>query len=107
MVHKSKWIVVLFAVAIMCVPALAQKAPAKRPAAPPATTNQKSVPITVAKPKECPIPRNELQQVYRMYMKDGSFQPVTQCELLDGGQRVHYRSAERNEWEDVPVALVD
>jgi hypothetical protein len=42
-----------------------------------------------------------------MVMKDGSFQPLSKCEILDGGQRVHYMSAERNEWEDVPNSLVD
>src|SRR4051812_10322619 len=97
---------ILLTVAFLTAAAFAQKPAAKKPV-PPAPASQKSTPITVAKPKQCPIPRNELQQIYRMYMKDGSFQPVTECQLLDGGQRVHYKSAERGEWEDIPNSLID
>ncbi len=58
--------------------------------------------------KKCPITvKEEGQQVYRLIMKDGSFQGISQCQLLDAGQRVHYMSAERAEWEDVPASLVD
>src|ERR1051326_2132992 len=93
-------------IAALTVGAQTKPAP-KRPAAPSksaspsASAPSKSVPLKVAG-QQCPIPRNELQQVYRLYMKDGSLQPVTECEFLDGGQRVHYKSAERGEWEDVP-----
>lgn len=41
----------------------------------------------------------------RLILKDGSYQIVTKYELQ--GDRVHYFSAERNEWEDVPDALID
>src|ERR1051325_5201971 len=98
-------------IAALTVGAQTKPAP-KRPAAPSksaspsASAPSKSVPLKVAG-QQCPIPRNELQQVYRLYMKDGSLQPVTECELLDAGQRVHYKSAERGEWEDVPSSLVD
>lgn len=76
---------------LSCV-ALAQKPAAKTPA---------------ASGKKCPITMSESPQVYRLIMKDGSYQSVSSCELLDAGQRVHYKSAERGEWEDVPTSLVD
>jgi hypothetical protein len=41
----------------------------------------------------------------RLYMKDGTFQPVREYEVKD--DRVRFYSTEREEWEEVPLDLVD
>jgi hypothetical protein len=45
------------------------------------------------------------QQTKRIILKDGSFQMVLKYEVQ--GDRLHYLSAERYEWEDLPSSLVD
>jgi len=53
-----------------------------------------------------PIPAAHAQQRnQRLILKDGTFQSVSQYEVQ--GDRVHYMSAERFEWEDIPAALID
>jgi hypothetical protein len=45
------------------------------------------------------------QRAQRLILKDGSYQSVAKYEMQ--GDRVHYLSSERFEWEDIPAKLID
>jgi hypothetical protein len=45
------------------------------------------------------------QKTKRLILKDGSYQSVVKYEVQ--GNRVHYFSAERFEWEDIPSSMID
>jgi hypothetical protein len=54
-------------------------------------------------PLAIPAPAQQLAK--RLILKDGSYQLITKYEVH--GDRVHYFSAERDDWEDVPNSMVD
>ena len=45
------------------------------------------------------------QTTERLILKDGTYQSVAKYQMQ--GDRVHYLSAERYEWEDIPSSLID
>jgi hypothetical protein len=64
--------------------------------------------VSVATPRahaQTPVQEKAGHATQRLYLKDGSFQLVTEYHLQ--GDHVHYYSAERAAWEDVPMTLVD
>ena len=51
------------------------------------------------------VPSIHAQRGKRLVLTDGSYQSVSQYEVQ--GDRVHYFSSERHEWEDIPKSLIN
>jgi len=44
-------------------------------------------------------------ETFKLYLKDGGYHLVREYQVQ--GDRIHYYSTERDDWEDIPVSLVD
>lgn len=93
----SRGLVVAFAL-MVSLSSLAQRtgSPKSKPPAKPAAAEPA--------PKPCPFALPDSPS-HRIVLKDGNYQRASKCQVI--GDRVHYLSAERPEWEDLPVSLVD
>lgn len=93
----SRGLVVAFALVVsLSSPAQRTGAPKSKPPAKPAAAEP------AAKP--CPFTLPDSPS-HRIVLKDGNYQRASKCQVI--GDRVHYMSAERSDWEDLPVSLVD
>ena len=93
----SRGLVVFLALVVsLSSPAQRTGSPKSKPPAKPAAVEPG--------PKPCPFALPDSPS-HRIVLKDGNYQRASKCQVI--GDRVHYMSAERSDWEDLPVSLVD
>ena len=93
----SRGLVVAFALVVsLSSPAQRTGSPKSKPPAKPAAAEPAAKPCPFALPDS---------PSHRIVLKDGDYQTASKCQLI--GDRVHYMSTERSEWEDLPTSLVD
>ena len=91
----SRVLVVFCALAVSLSSPAQRSSPKSKPPAPAAAEPA---------PKPCPFALPDSPS-HRIVLKDGNYQRASKCQVI--GDRVHYMSAERSDWEDLPVSLVD
>ncbi|HEX9119385.1 MAG TPA: hypothetical protein VF840_02490 [Terriglobales bacterium] len=98
-----RWPVLSRGLVVFCALVVSLSASAQRTGSPKSKPPAKPAAAEPA-PKPCPFALPDSPS-HRIVLKDGNYQRASKCELI--GDRVHYLSAERSDWEDLPVSLVD